>query len=142
MGEHTKKLLHTCTEPCLSAGVRLPNVFPCLGTSGHAVTPPFAFVCFRFYFLEFFQGFFFKDTNSIVNFPKFLVSIIVFGKKQDAFFLIEKEKKKREKKQKSCQSLCGFCFTIQPTAHKHKFSTKCNALVHQKRHFWHHKVEG
>lgn len=36
-------LLHTCTEPCLSAGVKLPNV-PCLGISGHAATPPFKFV--------------------------------------------------------------------------------------------------
>lgn len=35
----------TCTEPCLSAGVRLPSVAPGLGTSGHAATPPLAFVC-------------------------------------------------------------------------------------------------
>lgn len=34
----------TCTEPCLSAGVRLPSVAPGLGTSGHAATPPLAFV--------------------------------------------------------------------------------------------------
>lgn len=57
-------VLHTCTEPCLSAGVRLPNVF-CLGTSGHAVTPPFAFVCFLYnFFFVFcvFFGFFYSQT--------------------------------------------------------------------------------
>lgn len=37
----------TCTEPCRSAGVRLPRVAPGLGTSGHAATPPLAFVCGR-----------------------------------------------------------------------------------------------
>jgi len=35
----------TCTEPCRSAGVRLPSVAPDFGTSGHAATPPLAFVC-------------------------------------------------------------------------------------------------
>jgi len=35
----------TCTEPCRSAGVRLPSVAPGFGTSGHAATPPLAFVC-------------------------------------------------------------------------------------------------
>lgn len=36
----------TCTEPCLSAGVKLPNV-PCLGTSGHAATPPLFVFLFK-----------------------------------------------------------------------------------------------
>lgn len=40
------KVEHTCTDPCLSAGVRLPRV-PCLGTSGHAATPPPLFVYFH-----------------------------------------------------------------------------------------------
>jgi hypothetical protein len=38
------KLERTCTDPCLSAGVRLPSV-P-FGTSAHAATPPL-FVYFR-----------------------------------------------------------------------------------------------
>jgi hypothetical protein len=46
-GKKTKSLAknveRTCTDPCLSAGVRLPSV-PCLGTSGHAATPPPLFV--------------------------------------------------------------------------------------------------
>lgn len=35
----------TCTEPCRSAGVKLPSVAPGFGTSGHAATPPLAFCC-------------------------------------------------------------------------------------------------
>lgn len=44
-----KQIERTCTDPCLSAGVRLPSV-PCLGTSGHAATPPlFVFFCMTVY---------------------------------------------------------------------------------------------
>uniref|UniRef100_A0A1A9Z9U5 Uncharacterized protein n=1 Tax=Glossina pallidipes TaxID=7398 RepID=A0A1A9Z9U5_GLOPL len=42
-GSRTTRAL-TCTEPCLSAGVKLPSVAPGFGTSGHAATPPLAFV--------------------------------------------------------------------------------------------------
>uniref|UniRef100_A0A1B0BW86 Uncharacterized protein n=1 Tax=Glossina palpalis gambiensis TaxID=67801 RepID=A0A1B0BW86_9MUSC len=40
-GSRTTRAL-TCTEPCLSAGVKLPSVAPGFGTSGHAATPPLA----------------------------------------------------------------------------------------------------
>lgn len=42
--KQTRTNWHTCTEPCRSAGVRLPSVAPDFWTSGHAATPPLAFV--------------------------------------------------------------------------------------------------
>lgn len=42
--QNIKHFERTCTEPCLSAGVRFPNAAPDFCVSGHGATPPFAFV--------------------------------------------------------------------------------------------------
>lgn len=60
------KMERTCTEPCRSAGVRLPKV-PCLGTSGHAATPLFVY---RFSYI-------FKKIGEILRYDNFLHSRIL-----------------------------------------------------------------
>lgn len=63
--EHTRTNEHTCTEPCRSAGVRLPSVAPDFWTSGHAATPPLAFV---FFFVCGIDEFYWFDVQAIFDF--------------------------------------------------------------------------
>lgn len=81
-------LLHTCTEPCLSAGVKLPNV-PCLGISGHAATPPFKFVyVFIYNNLEFVVLVVIMMMTVMVM---VVVVLMIIGFRMICFVLIEKK---------------------------------------------------